>query len=215
MPPPVPRPGGRFRRFTIIALLLLVAAGVYAFVNLGRWLDAEDPLAKADAIVVLSGTLAERPLEAADLYDAGYAPRILVTRGLSDKAMRVAAERGAAVPSEAELGRQILLKLGVPETALIIPDRIHDNTAQEAQTLRLVAARYGWHRVIVVSSKYHLRRVKFALSRELKGMPLEVILRGSRYDESTPERWWTRRSDIRWLLSEVPKLAAYSLGLGA
>jgi hypothetical protein len=42
-----------------------------------------------------------------------------------------------------------------------------------------------------------------------------LIRRGSRYDQSTPERWWRRRSDIRWLLSEVPKLGAYALGLGA
>jgi hypothetical protein len=40
-------------------------------------------------------------------------------------------------------------------------------------------------------------------------------MHGSRYDLSTPERWWTRRADIRWLLSEIPKLVAYRLGLGA
>lgn len=214
MPPPVTRQGGRFRRFVFITLLLLVAAGVYAFLHLGLWMAPEDPLQKADAIFVLAGTLAERPLEAADLYAAGYAPRILVTRDLADPATLVAAERGAPFPPTAELNRTMLLKLGVPADALIVPDRIHDNTAQEAETFRQMVQKYHWRRVIVVSSRYHLRRVTVALRRELRGIDVQLIRRGSRYDPSVPARWWTRRRDIRWILSELPKLAAYAVGLG-
>jgi hypothetical protein len=40
-------------------------------------------------------------------------------------------------------------------------------------------------------------------------------MRGSRYDDARPERWWTSRGDIREMISEVPKLIAYVLGLGA
>jgi uncharacterized SAM-binding protein YcdF (DUF218 family) len=214
VPPPVTRPGGRFRRFALIALLLLVAGGVYGFLHLGLWMAPEDSLQKADAIFVLAGTLAERPLEAADLYAAGYAPRILVTRDLVDPATLVAAERGAPFPQTAELNRTMLLTLGVPAGALIVPDRIHDNTAQEAETFREMVEKYHWRRVIVVSSRYHLRRVTVALRRELRGLDVQLIRRGSRYDPSVPSRWWTKRRDIRWILSELPKLAAYAVGLG-
>jgi len=41
------------------------------------------------------------------------------------------------------------------------------------------------------------------------------VMRGTPYDRAQPERWWSRRADIRWLLSEIPKLMAYRLGLGA
>jgi len=44
-----------------ILLLLL------AFLNLGRWLDREDPLQKASAIAVLSGRMPDRALEPAGL----------------------------------------------------------------------------------------------------------------------------------------------------
>ena len=215
MPPPVTRPGGRFRRFAIVALLVLIAAGVYAFLNVGHWLAPQQALQKADAIFVLAGTVAERPLEAADLYESGYAPLILVTRDAPEPALIAAGTRGASLPQRYELNRERLLKLGVPPTALIVPDRVHDNTASEMETLREVAVKRGWKRVIVVSSTYHLRRVAIACRRQLRDTDIEVVLRGTRYDPAVPGRWWTRRSDIRWVVSEVPKVLAYSLRLGA
>jgi uncharacterized SAM-binding protein YcdF (DUF218 family) len=196
-------------------VLVVVAVVTYAFLNVGWWLAPQQPLQKADAIFVLAGTVAERPLEAADLYQAGYAPHILVTRDTPEPAVLVAATRGASLPQRFELNRQVLLKLGVPSSALIVPDRVHDNTASEAQTLREVATKLGWKRVIVVSSTYHLRRVSIACERQLRGSGIELILRATRYDQVVPDRWWTRRSDIRWVVSEVPKVLAYSLRLGA
>jgi uncharacterized SAM-binding protein YcdF (DUF218 family) len=215
VPPPVTRPGGRFRRIAAVALLVVIAAAAYAFVNVGRWLAPQQPLQKADAIFVLAGTVAERPLEAADLYEAGYAPRILVTRDTPELAVLVAGSRGAPLPQRFELNREMLLKLGVPDSALIVPDRIHDNTASEAETLRAVAVKMRWKRVIVVSSTYHLRRVAIACRRQLRGTGIELVLRATRYDPAIPDRWWTRRNDIRWVISEVPKVLAYSVRLGA
>jgi uncharacterized SAM-binding protein YcdF (DUF218 family) len=215
VPPPVTRPGGRFRRVLIVVLLALGAAGAYSFIHIGRWLAPQQPLTKADAIFVLAGTVAERPLEAADLYREGYAPRILVTRDTPEPALIVAGTRGATLPQRYELNRDMLLKLGVPQSALVVPDRVHDNTASEAETLREVALKAGWKRVIVVSSTYHLRRVAIACRRQLHGTGIQVILRATRYDPAMPDRWWTRRSDTRWVVSEVPKVMAYWLRLGA
>jgi uncharacterized SAM-binding protein YcdF (DUF218 family) len=213
--PPLSRPGGRFRRFIIAALLLVAAAAVYGFLNLGRWLAPQDPLTRADAIFVLAGTVAERPLEAADLYRAGLAPVILVTRDLPEPAAVIAGQRGAHLPERYELNLDMLLHLGVPRTALIVPDRVHDNTAAEAATLREVALKMGWKKVIVVSSTYHLRRVALVCRRRLRGTGVEIELHATRYDPAVPDRWWTRRSDIRWIVSELPKVLAYAVGVGA
>jgi hypothetical protein len=59
-----------------------------------------------------------------------------------------------------------------------------------------------------------MRRVSIACRRALSGTGVEVMLRRSRYDEATPDRWWSKRSDIRFLASEVPKLIAYGIGAG-
>ena len=110
-----------------------------------------------------------------------------------------------------------MIKLGVPESAIILPARIHDNTAQEAETLHELARQRGWHRIIVVTSPYHLRRAGFAIRRELKGtgVAVAVEMRGTRYEPANPARWWTSREDLRWVFDEGGKLVAYELGLGA
>jgi uncharacterized SAM-binding protein YcdF (DUF218 family) len=193
----------------------LAAAAVYAFLDLGRFMAYEDPLQPADAIVVLAGTRAERQMEGADLYLAKYAPVVVVTRADSEiDALRELETRGVRLVRDHELDRELLIGLGVPAEALIIPDRLHDNTGDEARTLRELAVARGWRRLIVVSSKYHLRRAAMAFRRALRGTDVDVIARGTRYDQSTPDRWWRRRGDIRFLAWEVPKFVAYAVGLG-
>jgi uncharacterized SAM-binding protein YcdF (DUF218 family) len=180
----------------------------------GKFLAPEDPITKADAIVVFAGTLAERPLEAADLYEAGYAPRIVVTRALTEQGLFRLKELGIEIRTEFDLNREILLRLGIPSDALVTPADVHDSTASEARTVRRLVDEYRWRRIIVVTSKYHLRRVGLSVRRSLSGTGVEVIRRGSRYDDSNPDSWWKRRRDIRWIASELPKLVAYGVGFG-
>jgi uncharacterized SAM-binding protein YcdF (DUF218 family) len=205
----------RCRRPAILAcLLLFLIAGVYGLVNLGAFLAPEDPLQKADAIFVFAGTFVERPLEAADLYRDGYAPVVVITRSTREQdAYEVARRRGATLDDEFTVARDVLRELAVPDAAILSPADVHDNTAQEAATLRELARRERWSRVIVVSSKYHLRRVSLACTRALAGTPVQIIRRGTRYDPSVPGRWWRHRADIRWVVSETPKLLAYALGV--
>ena len=210
-------PVGRSRVRLALAggVLLLATFGGYAFVTIGSYLATEDPLVRADAILVLAGSDIERPLEAVDLYTTGFAARIVLTRESGEPAMALVQRRGITAPFEVDWQRSVLIQLGVAADAVIIPPRVHDNTAQEAQTLRALAAEHGWRRVIVISSKYHLRRAGLAFRRELRDSGVTVVMHGTRYDRANPTRWWSRRADIRWLLSEVPKLVAYRLGLGA
>jgi uncharacterized SAM-binding protein YcdF (DUF218 family) len=183
--------------------------------QVGRFLTKEDSLQKADAIAVLAGTSMDRPLEAADLYKEGYAPRIVLTHEMREASYVALAARGVTVPAAADEQREILVRLGVPVNAIVLPMRIHDNTAQEAQTFRELAVKNRWRRIIVVTSKYHLRRAGFAIRREMGGTGVEVEMHGTRYEDVNPDRWWTTRSDLRWVLDEGAKLIAYELGLGA
>ena len=212
---PVSTPHSRRRLRVVLGITaLLIAAGVSAFVGVGRFLAREQPLEKADAIFVFAGTLAERPLEAADLFREGYAPWIVVTRATIDQATFQLEKRGVRIPTQYDLTREVLLQLGVPAGVLVTPSFVHDNTGEEARTLRELALEHKWRRVILVSSKYHLRRLALAAGRALRGTDVKTVVRGSRYDDSLPDRWWTRRRDVRWVASEVPKLVAYALGFG-
>jgi uncharacterized SAM-binding protein YcdF (DUF218 family) len=195
--------------------VLLFVLAAYAFTQVGIFLTKEDPLHKADAIAVLAGTSMDRQLEAADLYKEGYAPRIVLTYRVPEAAFAVLAARGVRVAADAEQARDIFTRLGVPADAIVLPPRIHDNTAQEAQTFRALAVKNHWKRLIVVTSRYHLRRAGFAIRREMAGTGVDVEMRGTRYEQMTPDRWWTTREDLRWVLDEGAKLVAYAFGLGA
>jgi len=205
----------KLRRILVIIILSGVTAGAFALRQLGTYLAKEDPLQKGDAIAVLAGTRMDRPLEALDLYRQGYAPRIVLTYDTRERSLDVLPARGVVIPRDADVARDTLIHLGVPATAIIQPPRIHDNTAEEAQTLRSLARGHGWKRLIVVTSHYHLRRAAFAFRRELQGSGIEVEMRATRYEPVNPDRWWSTRQDLRWVLDESAKLIAYELGLGA
>ena len=193
----------------------MLALCTFALLRLGVFLVHEDPLQQADAIFVLAGSQMDRPLEAVTLYRTGAAPIIVITKDGRDMGAKLIEKQGVHFPFAAELQRDVLVKLGVPSDAILVPARIHDNTAQEAETLHDLAVRRGWKRVIVVTSKYHTRRAGFAMRRELSRVNVDVVIRASRYDAADPARWWRHRDDIRnAALSETPKLVAYLLGLG-
>jgi len=215
MPPRFPASGGSLRRIVLSWCAVALVLGVYAFLELGSFLATENPLQKADAIVILAGSHLGRQIEGADLYLAGYAPRIVLSRELPDPAEPVLAKRGIQIPEQVERIREIYMELGIPSEAIVMPPRLHTSTAAEAVTMREMSRAQGWRRLIVVSSKYHLRRAGFAFRRELRGTGVQVLMRGTRYDPSDPERWWRHRADLREVVPEALKLVAYVLGLGA
>lgn len=216
VPSPPTRTGHRLRRLIIVVVLATLAIGAYGFTRIGPYLTREDPLQKADAVFVLAGTKLLRPLEAADLYREGYAPTIVMTRELEEtSAFEALQRRGVPFLQDADRAREVMESMGIPAAAIVVLGRLHDSTAAEAITLRELAAERQWRRVIVVTSRFHLRRARFALQRELAGSGLDIVMRSSRYDPLRPERWWTRRGEVRWVATEAPKLVAYMLGLAA
>ncbi|HYT65008.1 MAG TPA: YdcF family protein [Vicinamibacterales bacterium] len=201
-------------RRILLAIVIAIAAGAGWFLYYGgRYLQHEDPLQKADAILVLAGTRAERWLEAYDLYTAGYAPVVVLSPGASEPSEQLLRQRGIRFPSAAELQRDAMIQLRVPPSAVIILRGYADNTVQEAEMLRALVRERGWRRVIVVTSKYHTRRSGFAFRRALAGS-VEIVIRASRYDASDPANWWRIRADVRFASTEWEKLIAYRLGLG-
>ena len=208
---PVRRILVRVVRATII---LLVLAGATFFPFAGRYLVYEDSLQKSDVIVVLAGARVERWLEAVELYRSGWAPQILISPGRLESAEVQLHSMGIRFPSDAELARDAMVQLQVPATALDTLPGSLDNTADEAAAVRQFAGARHLSRLIVVTSKYHTRRARFAFAREFAGANVEILIRASRYDTSTPARWWTKRADIRYVPSELEKLLAYKLGLG-
>jgi uncharacterized SAM-binding protein YcdF (DUF218 family) len=203
------------KRLGVLFVVLVLVAGIWRLItSLGHILHSEDPLEKADVIFVLAGTRVERIAEAGSLFQEGWAPRVLLSRQISEPAeIRLRAE-GVTIPTETDLQRDVLHQMGVPPDAIeqVVAEQVA--TANEVDELTHLAAARGWTRVIVVTSKLHTARAALTLRRHLAPMGKQVIVRASRYDDADIDRWWSNRSDLRFVLFEAQKLIAYGLGLG-
>jgi uncharacterized SAM-binding protein YcdF (DUF218 family) len=171
----------------------------------------EDPLEKADAIYVLGGTMYERPLEALDLYKAGWAPTIVLVRQIADWGEVWLTDHGVEVTSEIDIQIDLLVRIGAPRSAIAAVAPM-GSTAEEADALLALMNERGWSTVIVVTSKQHTRRAGLSMRRVLGG-DKKVIVRASRYDRSDVDRWWADRSTLRFTLFETQRYVAYWLGI--
>lgn len=187
----------------VVGLTVLVGLLIFA----ARWLPDSDATHPADAIVVLAGD-PRRTLHAADLYRQGVAPLILVSRPVRGIRERVLNDMGIDTPGAEEYDRMILLRKGVPASAIALFGSGSISTFEEARVLR---GRYAGQasRVLVVTSPYHVRRARAILTSALPDARLSVV--ATPYEEF-PERWWTSQDAARDLLLELAKIAFYALG---
>ena len=194
----------------VLAPVLLLSA--VTLPRLGSWLVVEDPLAKSDAIIVLGGTMYERPLEAVDLYTEGWAPRIYLFREVIDWGELAMIGRGVPYTKAVDIQIDAMLQLGVPRDRIVILDRA-GSTSEEADFVRQLAAAEKMSRLIVVTSKQHTRRARLVMRRKLDGTGTDVIVRPSRYDRSNVEDWWSERATLRFTLFETQRLFGYWIGV--
>ncbi len=190
----------RRSRIGVIAVMaLLVVIGVVVFRNAGDWLVREDPLGKADVIVVLSGALPFRAEGAAGIFKSGNAPAVWISR--PEGPQEELAELGIHFVGEEEYNREILVKEGVPDSAIqIFPDAIA-NTQEEVEEIAREMRRYGMHSVIIVTSPQHTRRVK-ALWRKLVGDDPRLIVRAAPDDPFDADHWWRNTQDVLAVVRE-------------
>lgn len=171
----MPLPFSLFVAATLIALVFTINAGrlrVARFVAgfVGALLvfplmqvmlfGATDYRRPADLIVVFgarayadgaaSSPLADRVRTGVELYRARYASRLLFSGGPGDGAV-----------NEPEAMRRLAMRMGVPESAILLdPDGL--NTDATVRNTRTFA---GGGRVLAVSHFYHLPRIKLAYQR--------------------------------------------------
>ena len=175
----------------------------------GEYVVTHESPEKADAMIVLGGEVPERALAAADLYRQGLAAMVFVSPGkISARRKQTISELNIELPNDADLNRRVLIRLGVPPTAIHDIDEA-EGTIGEARALRAIVPRWGIRSVLVVTSKYHTRRAGM-IFRWALGDSVRVQAIGSPYDDFQPSRWWQARSDAHYLIIEYQKLLLFS-----
>jgi uncharacterized SAM-binding protein YcdF (DUF218 family) len=194
----------------LLIALLVFAVGAIAFRDAGYWLVREDPLQKGDVIVVLSGGLPYRANGAANIFKSGYAPEVWVSR--PEGPQQDLAALGVHFVGEEEYNREILIRRGVPDSAIeILPDII-TNTQEEVSEISREMRRTGKHTAIIVTSPEHTRRVK-GLWAKLVGDDPRLIVRSAPGDPFEPNRWWGNTRDALAVVREFLGLLNLWTGL--
>lgn len=171
-----------------LLLLLTVVGGLLLFFGITgvRIVRAagESPAKNADVIVIFgaaeyaghpSPVYRARLDHGYDLFQKGMAPVIVTTGG------------SAQDPdfSEGGVGRDYLLRRGIPEQALIAETQGSD-TAQSASRVANIMRANGMHSCIAVSDAYHVFRIRALLQHE--GVQVDLAPR----PRSRPRTAWER-----------------------
>lgn len=195
-----------WRLCRLLVMLLVLGLGFYIgspylLTTLGRYLITEEPLAKADVILVLSGEPYLRIPEAARLYHEGFAPTILLPRALKERGTDDLLRVGIRIPDEQENSVKLLEDLRVPRKAILTIQERSDSTRGEMQTVAQFLKEHPARTLVVVTSKAHTRRASKIFSRGL-GAGIRLIMHPAGNDPFDPSRWWHDRTDTKSVIHE-------------
>jgi uncharacterized SAM-binding protein YcdF (DUF218 family) len=153
----------------------------------------DEPAAHADAIVVLGDDnfYADRATHAAELFRQGVAP-IVVASG-----RRLRPNAGIA-----ELIEHDLVERGVPKEKVLRFAHEGASTVEEAVAVTKFAEDHRWKSVVIVTSNYHTRRVRYVYRKLVSGR-MNVSVASARDGDFDPERWWEKGKSTRLFAREV------------
>jgi len=188
------------RRF-LLGFLMGAISVVALLVGVGHWLDVTDPLAKADAIVAISGDTGARAETAIALWKQGYAPLLIFSGGSSDP---------DSVAS-AELMKRVAVAAGVPATAIAV-EGSSATTEENAERVAELMKTRGLKSAILVTSPYHQRRAAILFEREFGPAALTFTNHPADDPAWDPNLWWTSDPSRSRTLVELAKLGALVAG---
>ncbi|MEM0996002.1 MAG: YdcF family protein [Bacteroidota bacterium] len=190
----------------LVVLLLLFGLRGPLLRGLGGFLVVEDPAERCDAIFVLSGNAQDRGQEAARLYHAGYAPTVVCLGGESNPAL----ELYGIFVSTAEITRSVLQEAQVPEADIELLEE-GTSTYEEFVAISEWCHRRSWDKIMVVSSRFHTRRIHAFFRLRLHFSGIQMVLRGARDRVFEEETWWKSEPGLIFVNNEYVKLLYYWL----
>jgi uncharacterized SAM-binding protein YcdF (DUF218 family) len=162
-------------RRLLLALLVLVGLWLVAVALLFVWPRAnEAPPAHADVVVVLSGGRDTRLDPALKLMRRGIAPVLAISSAGRD-------------PKWVKARRLCDGTYGKVAFEVVCFEANPYSTRGEAETVSRLARTHGWHRIVVVTSTYHVTRARMLFRRCFHG-PLWTVGTSSPW-YWLPEEW--------------------------
>lgn len=203
----------KYRIYLPVIILLISILYIFAWRNLGKWLVVRDVPVKADTMVILMGSIADRVLHTADLYDEGLAEKIILVEE-SMGAYRTLEERGVNIISNTSQVYNAAVSLGIPPDSIKILPGDATSTQMEAIIIReYLSDNPATDTLLLISSASHTRRVSmiFCSAFRKAEIPVHLAISPSKYSGFNPDRWWRDKDDIQEVIMEYLKIANFLL----
>lgn len=202
----LPRRVLRWATAIVVLLVVLWSFRLSLLRALGDHLIDPDPLVSADAVYVLGGAPVERGIAAARLLRNGQVPKAYCVGGVVHPVLEAEGIR----LTDAALGRRVMVRAGADSTRVgELP--VGTSTWEEAGAILDHAVAQGFDTVMVVSTEFHVRRVKRVFRKRLEGRPITVVVRPAaslRYDSA---QWWRSEEGLLMVNNEYVKTIYYWL----
>lgn len=174
--------------------------------GMGALLITPDAPGPVDAIYVLGGAPLDRGVEAAQVWTQGWTDRMVFTGENVPNALQAL----DIMLSEGEVCRRVAVNGGVPDSATHTLE-IGTSTMEEAIAILDDALQHGHQRVMILSTSFHLRRIRYVFRERFRKAGVEVLLHpapGLRFQE---DRWWESEEGLLMVYNEYVKLVYYFL----
>ena len=202
----------KFKIFLFFACVLVIAISIFIFGSAGQYLIKKDAPVKADAMVVLMGSITDRSLQAAELFEKGMVNRVIIVEANIGDYHQKLIKKGIPIISNTEQMRESLISFGIPQDSIIILPGKASSTRMEACIVRdYIRRNNSIDTLLVVSSNYHTRRASMIFKSEINNNEnlVGVLVYPSEYSEFSPKKWWRKRKGIKIVLLEHIKIIAF------
>jgi uncharacterized SAM-binding protein YcdF (DUF218 family) len=159
--------------------------------EIASFLIVEDSLEPAAAIIVMNGGMPDREIEAARIYSAGWAPVVVVVKGAHMAHSKQLQDLGLPIEEAWKVSREVLIRQGVPPSAILILKDEPAGTLGELQTV-VAALRPKDEPAILVTSTFHTRRTRLSWDYVSQGRSRGIVRAAGR-DAFDPTQWWHKQ----------------------
>lgn len=174
--------------------------------SFAEFLIVESEVEQVEFCFILSGGAFDRGNKGADLFHQGKVMSFVCTGGNRSPDIKAL---GLDI-LESDLTKMQLVKMGVPDSAINLIKK-GTSTLEEAEIILNFSLEHKLDTVLIVSSKYHTRRVHQVFTNKFLDNGIVVLIQGapsSMYDELN---WWKSEYGLIALNNEYLKQIYYLL----